>query len=55
MNELLESDEERNGADNDYLKSYDHEGSGIEDTEYDADDRSLMDSDEERTHFRRRK
>jgi hypothetical protein len=55
MNELLESDDERNGADVDYLRGYGYEGSGIEDTEYDPDDRSLMDSDDERVHFRRRK
>jgi serine/threonine protein kinase len=63
MNELIESDEELNAADLDedrfgavhpHIYSSDEEGTD-EDYEYDADERSLVDSDEERGHLRRRK
>lgn len=64
MNELIESDEEANAADIEdiaggaIMNSSDEEG--LEDQDdfydgYDADERSLMDSDEERDHFRKRK
>lgn len=49
MNELIESDEEMNAADDDSEALYESDG-------VDADDaRSLWDSDEERTQVRKRK
>lgn len=63
MNELIESDEELNAADIEDiggpgLNSSDEDvGLDEQDDEYDydSDERSLMDSDEERDHLRRRK
>lgn len=57
MNELIESDEEVNGADIDeeisLIEGY---KSVLEDEDdYDFDELSLMDSDEERDQFKRRK
>ena len=49
MNELLSSDEEQNGADIDeYTNSLNGYKSLSDDDEYEENDRSLMDSDEER-------
>lgn len=50
MNELIESDEELNAGDIDIINpGYRAEGSEIEDfDDYDADEMSLVDSDEER-------
>lgn len=53
---MIESDEEVNGADLDQLLARLDGGSTIDDDEeYDPDERSLVDSDEERDHFRKRK
>ena len=49
MNELIESDEEINAADTDIVRVYQEGSSGAEDEDdYDSDERSLMDSDDER-------
>jgi hypothetical protein len=56
MNELLESDEERNAADLDDLRAYlGDNSSGVEDNDYDTDELSLVDSDEEREVMRKNK
>ena len=67
MNELIESDQEVNAADLDedrayqaaaQLNSSDEDGGleGADDEyDYDADERSLVDSDEERTQLRKHK
>lgn len=56
MNELIESDEEVNAADIDEITSFlNGYKSFDEDDDYDPDERSLMDSDEERDCFRKRK
>jgi len=55
MNELIESDEEVNAADDDFRLDHDA-SSGMEDNdEYDPDELSLVDSDEEREVLRKKK
>ncbi len=51
MNELIESEEEINCADVDEVKLF----GDIDDDDYDADERSLNDSDDERIQFRKAK
>lgn len=57
MNELLDSDEELNAADDDGIRIFGDGSSGDEEDfwNFDEDDRSLMDSDEERDQVRQRK
>jgi hypothetical protein len=57
MNELIESEEEQNAADIDEFTASlnGYKSVDADDDDYDADERSLMDSDEERETFRRRK
>ncbi len=56
MNELLSSDEEVNAADIDDFTNFINGYKGIdEDDEFDPDERSLVDSDEERLQIRGRK
>lgn len=56
MNELIESDEEVNAADIDEFANFINGFKNFDDEDdYDPDERSLMDSDEEREVFRRRK
>ena len=55
MNELIDSDLEKNAADIDEYRMFNDGSSGEEDDDYDDDEKSLMDSDEERTQFRKRK
>lgn len=57
MNELIESDEEMNGADIDEELSLIEGYKSVleDDDDYDFDELSLMDSDEERDQFRKRK
>lgn len=51
MNELILSDEEANCADVDEYRA----GSSFDDDDYDPDERSLVDSDDERDQVRKRK
>lgn len=56
MNELVESDEENNAADIDDYTSFINGYKSVDDSDdFDLDDRSLMDSDEERECLRARK
>lgn len=56
MNELIESDLEDNAADIDDFTSFINGYKSVDDSEdFDLDDRSLMDSDEERECLRNRK
>lgn len=56
MNELIESDEEQNAADIDEFTSFiNGYKSSIDDDDFDFDEESLMDSEEEREVYRRRK
>jgi hypothetical protein len=56
MNELISSDEEQNAADIDEFTNFINGYKSIdEDDDFDFDDRSLMDSDDERAHYRTRK
>lgn len=56
MNELIESEEEQNAADIDEFTAFINGYKSIDDDDdFDFDDRSLMDSDDEREAFRERK
>lgn len=55
MNELIESDQEVNCGDIDEIRLYQEENSSLEDDDYDPDERSLVDSDEEREILRKKK
>jgi hypothetical protein len=56
MNELIESEEEENAADIDEFTPFINGYKSIDESDdYDFDERSLMDSDEERECFRARK
>ena len=56
MNELIDSDEENNAADIDECTEFINGYKSVEDSDdFDFDERSLMDSDDERERFRARK
>lgn len=57
MNELIDSDQERNAADFEETRAQERESSAEEDDEdgYDSEERSLQDSDEEREQVKKRK
>ena len=55
MNELLDSDEEINAADVDEIQYYGSSGEEEDPWEFDSNERSLVDSDEEREVLRRKK
>jgi len=56
MNELIDSEAEANAADIDEIRIFGEGSSGVDDEYgYDGDEKSLMDSDEDRTQKRDRK